>query len=173
MTSIRNFQQPEEEHQTIKPAIKTFLLLFNAFILVSIFYFMILGLLLGPILGILFFNAKISGIIITACILIFLIFIMISYFLQKAVLERTEYRFYSDRLEYYEGFLVRNRKTISYDKITNVGQRKGIFESLFELGTIFIDTPGSSPRGHEVTISYLENPDQVYDWLCKVTSNKK
>ena len=40
---------------------------------------------------------------------------------------------------------------------------------MWGLGTIYIDTPGSSNLGHELSMSYLENSDQVYDKICQLT----
>ncbi|MFA6088942.1 MAG: PH domain-containing protein [Candidatus Woesearchaeota archaeon] len=175
MDAIRDFQKSSEEYQVIKPCIKTSLLLLHSFGM-SILIFLIgawffVGILSG-IIGLLFGSAGILVMIVSAIFVFFIIMIII-YLLKRATLNRTEYKFYSDRVEYIEGFLVKNRKTVNYDKISNIGQRKGVIEGLFGLGTIFIDTPGSSPKGHEISISYLENPDQVYDWISKISSSKK
>lgn len=105
--------------------------------------------------------------------ILYLITSLVSIFFSYVNFKKTEYKFYKDKVEYYEGFLVKNRKTINYNKISNIGQRKGIFERMFGLGTIFIDTAGSSSTGHELSMSYLENPDKVYDWISKVASKAK
>ncbi len=88
-------------------------------------------------------------------------------------LKETEYRFYKDKIEYNEGFLTKYRKTIDYNKITNIGQRKGVLENLFGLGSIYIDTAGFSPRGHELLMRYIKNPDEIYDKIKELTSKKK
>jgi membrane protein YdbS with pleckstrin-like domain len=175
MDEIRSFQQQEEQHQVIKPTIKPLLLLLHSFGWTIVVFFFGAWFLLGiivEVIALLLGADKIMATIVSI-VLLFFIVMMISYLLKRATLKRTEYRFYADRLEYFEGFLVKNRKTVAYDKISNVGQKKGIIEGWFGLGTIFIDTPGSSPKGHEVSISYLENPDQVYDWISKVVSRKR
>lgn len=65
---------------------------------------------------------------------------------------------------------MKNRKTIHYNKITNISQTKGVIENMFGLGTIYIDTAGSSPQGHELSMSYLKNSNEIYDWISKITS---
>jgi uncharacterized membrane protein YdbT with pleckstrin-like domain len=168
MESIQNFRQAQENYQSIKPKIVTILLLLKAIGLATL-------VLIGAFLSLIdtLFDSEGSRVPLIVILIIYIIIVLISYFVQRATLNRTEYKFYSDRVEYYEGFLVKNRKTITYEKISNIGQRKGIIEGLFGLGTIFVDTPGSSAKGHELSISYLENPDQTYDWITKVISNKK
>ncbi len=150
------------------------LILLRAFWFTLILFLFIGWFLFSFIFGLLvtFFGTKglIVGLIVN--FILFIIAFFINYYLQKKTLIKTQYKFYWNRIEYEEGFLVKNRKTITYDKISNIGQRKGIIEGFFGLGTIYIDTPGSSPKGHELSITYLENPDQVYDWISKVVSKK-
>jgi len=105
-------------------------------------------------------------------LVVYFIAIIINFFLLKNSLNNTEYKFYSNRVEYYEGFLVKNRKTINYDRISNISQKRGILERMFGLGTIYLDTPGSSNLGHELAMSYLENYDNVYDWINEITQKK-
>ncbi len=166
INSINNYQQNQEQYQTIKPAIKMSLL-----ILSSIFGNIILWI----VLGVISFQFLISlfgsfGLLIIP--IFFAITVSFSIFMHKTSLEKTEYKFYNNRLEYYDGFLVKNRKTINYNQISNISQSKGIIEGYFKLGTIYIDTPGSSQKGHELSIINLENSDQIYDWISKITSKK-
>jgi membrane protein YdbS with pleckstrin-like domain len=173
MEDIQNYHQNAEQHQTIKPSIKNSLLLINSLgitIIISFFFGWIFG---SPLIVVLSFFGG-TGILIgfVSIIIIFLIIFCIVFLFKKATLKKTKFKFYKDKVEYYEGFLVKNRKTIHYDKISNIGQRKGIIEGWFGLGTIFIDTAGFSKKGHELSMKYLENPDQIYDWISKVTSNR-
>jgi membrane protein YdbS with pleckstrin-like domain len=174
MDSIQNFEQPKEQYQVIKPALKTSLILLHSFSMTFIIFLVVIWILLGPIVSVIMSIFGDAGVWmgISFFFVLFFIILIVSYFLKKASLKRTEYRFYSNRVEYFEGFLVKNRKTVNYDRVSNIGQVKGVIEGLFGLGTIFIDTAGSSPKGHEVAISYLENPDQVYDWISKMISKK-
>jgi len=166
MEDINNYKQNQEQFQSVKPTIKISLLILSSFI-ANIFIWFFLGLWIGT-----FMIAFLGGIGFLLIPVLFIASIFVLVFLQKSSLEKTEYKFYKNRIEYYEGFLVKNRKTINYDRITNIGQRKGIIEGMFGLGSIFIDTAGSSRKGHELSIRYLENPDHVYDWITKVTASK-
>lgn len=129
-----------------------------------------------------YYLAGIPGVIVQFCLIL-----VSDFFLKKRSLEMTEYRFYEDKVEYFEGFLVRNRKTISYDKFGNLGQREGILERTFGLGTIFIDTAGQSSghslfykillgssnrkeREHEVSMNYIKSPNEIYDQLSRKIS---
>ena len=174
MESIQNYQQNQEQYQSIKPVIRTPVLLLKSLILTIIIYFFT-GWFLMTALMFVFSLLGVKGIVVGVvnAVTLFFVILFIAFLFKRASLRKTEYKFYSNRVEYYEGFLVKNRKTINYDRITNIGQRKGIIEGWYGLGTIFIDTAGSSPKGHELSISYLENPDRVYDWITKVISKKQ
>jgi len=176
MVSGGSYQQSKDECLVVKPSIKNSLLLLRTFSLslpLLIFFAIFFGffsIVNSFIVG--EFQIKITGFHVFYVIVI-LALGSIPFFFQRATLKRTEYRFYADRVEFYEGFLIKHRKTITYDRISNVGQIKGILEGWFGLGTIFLDSPGSSPRGHEVSMSFLENPDKIYDYILKLISKKK
>jgi membrane protein YdbS with pleckstrin-like domain len=174
MENIQSYQNNQEKYQVIKPAIKTSLLLLQSFLYALVINMFLGWFLSAPLVFILsILGAKGIGAGIIGGITLFIIIFFIVFMLKKASLKKTEYRFYSNKLEYYEGFLVKNRKTINYDKISNIGQRTGIIEGWFGLGTIFIDTAGYSRKGHEVSMPFLENSDKIYDWITNVTSKKK
>ncbi|NQU17654.1 MAG: PH domain-containing protein [Candidatus Saganbacteria bacterium] len=67
--------------------------------------------------------------------------------LKKNSYAKTDYRFYNTRLDYYEGFLTIDEKTIKYDKITEINLRKGFFQRMFGLGSIILSTPATG-GGH-------------------------
>ncbi len=173
MEDIQGYQKPAENCQVIKPTIvPSLLLLQSSIIAITILIFfgsflLPLGILLVVSFGLIgFFIGLVIFIIVFGSILAG------TYHFTKMSLLKTEYRFYYSRVEYFEGFLVKNRKTVNYDRISNVGQRKGILEGRFNLGTIFIDTAGYSAKGHEIAMTNLKNPDKIYDWILKVTSKK-
>ena len=180
-TSImESIQQGNKEHCLIvKPVIKTPLLLIQSFITTLWVYFVLFGWIFITVNIFLFSHLskeKSSFIALTvtliSLLISFLVVMFLVFLLKSASLRRTEYKFYSDKLEYYEGFLVKNKKIISYDRISYVGQRKRIIEGRFGLGTVFIESAGSSPRGHELEMRYLENPDEIYNWISKIIAKK-
>jgi len=174
MEDVNNFQKQEEECQIIKPQINTLILLLQSLGIAIFMSFFLGGFLAGPLA---FFVTLIFGTsgfltVILGGLLFFVIILSVTFLIRRASLRKTQYKFYTNRVEYLEGFLVKNRKTINYDRISNIGQRKGIIEGWFGLGTIFIDTAGYSAKGHELSMTFLENPDKIYDWIAKTTSQK-
>jgi membrane protein YdbS with pleckstrin-like domain len=86
---------------------------------------------------------------------------------KKRTYEKTEYRFYKNRLEYYEGFFNIEEKSISYDRITEVGLRKGILQRQYGLGTITLSTPATGVSANRagrsgIRVADIENPDEIY-----------
>ena len=101
-------------------------------------------------------------------IFLFLLLIVITYLLAKKQLEKISYKFYDNKIEYYDWFLVKNKKTIKINKITDVSQKRGIVERIFWLGTIGLSTAGS--HWNEISMSYLENSDDVYSFVDNIVS---
>lgn len=75
---------------------------------------------------------------------------VVAYFGKKLNYSRTEYRFYSDRLEFDEGFFSINKKVIKFRDVKEVTLRKGIFQRIYGLGTIYLATlaTGSTPASN-------------------------
>ena len=145
----------------------------NSFFLTAVISLALIPILIaGLFLIFRFVGVTVFVIALLISIAVFVGTMVIVFLFQRAALKKTKYIFYSDKVEFFDGFLVKNRKTINYDRISNIGQRKGIIEGWFGLGTIYIDTAGFSPRGHELMMRYLENPDRVYDKISKLTSKK-
>jgi uncharacterized membrane protein YdbT with pleckstrin-like domain len=53
---------------------------------------------------------------------------LVIYIGKKFNYERTEYRFYDDRLEFEEGFFTVNKKTIKFKDIREITLSRGIFQ---------------------------------------------
>lgn len=92
---------------------------------------------------------------------------LVVYFVKKRTYRKTEYRFYDSHLEYYEGFFNIEEKSIPYNRITEVGLRKGILQRMYGLGTIILATPATavsaSTSGRSgIKIADIENPDETY-----------
>ncbi len=100
---------------------------------------------------------------------------IIGYLSKKKNYEKTEYRFYNTKLEYYEGFFNVEEKTISYKNITEVYLRKGIFQRQYGLGTIVLSTPATeyASRGQwrsGIMIENIKNPDEAYRKIKELVS---
>jgi uncharacterized membrane protein YdbT with pleckstrin-like domain len=102
----------------------------------------------------------------------------VAYFGKKLNYSRTEYRFYTDRLEFEEGFFSINKKVIRFRDIKEVTLRKGILQRIYGLGTIYLATlatgSGQSFRpfvalgfgnvsGSGISVRDTVDPDQTFD----------
>ena len=102
----------------------------------------------------------------------------VAYIGKKHNYGRTEYRFYTDRLEFEEGFFSINKKVIRFRDIKEVTLRKGIFQRIYGLGTIYLATlaTGSGQNfspfvalgfgnvsGSGISVRDVRDPDQTFD----------
>ena len=108
---------------------------------------------------------------------------LIAYFGKKLNYSRTEYRFYSDRLEFEEGFFSRNQKVVKFRDVKEVTLREGILQRSVGLGTIYLATlaTGSGPRNNPffslgfgnvsasgIAVRDVTNPGDVYGKIRKL-----
>jgi|SaaInlStandDraft_1057018.scaffolds.fasta_scaffold127615_2 membrane protein YdbS with pleckstrin-like domain len=91
----------------------------------------------------------------------------LTYYAKKKTYAKTEYKFYSDRLEYAEGFWTAENKSIKYKNITEANFRKGVIQKKYGLGTIILSTPaagfqhGRARSG--IAILDIENTEDIYN----------
>ncbi len=78
--------------------------------------------------------------------------------------EKTEYRVFRDKLEYYEGFFTVEEKSIALSDVTEVSLLKGPFQSRYGLGTVVLATRAGvvSSRRPGIRLANVEDPDTVY-----------
>ena len=76
-------------------------------------------------------------------------------------LQSREYTFHDDHVEVNEGFLTVTQDTVPYNRITDVSFTKSVWQRLFDVGTIRLNTAGSNQQ--EITISYVDEPEAIYD----------
>ena len=95
-------------------------------------------------------------------------------------LKNRKYIFYQGKVEFYEGFLVIDRKMVNYDKVTDCILRKGIFDRWFGTGTISLLTAGFDPRGNisgwrgsGIKMETIRNVEIVYTKLQKLLRKNK
>lgn len=101
-----------------------------------------------------------------------------AYFGKKLNYGRTEYRFFTDRLEFEEGFFSINEKVIKFRDVKEVTLRKGFLQRFYDLGTIYLATlaTGSSPSfrpfnalgfgnvsGSGISVRDIQSPDETFD----------
>ena len=158
----------EKDHYILKPNIK------NAMIpkvvgsaTTALFFTLILSMFLISMVDSKTIS-KTSAILIS--IVIFVLLVAIPIFLRYMSLINTEYRFFRDKLEYYEGWLTINRHTIPYEKVTDVVMRKSLWDRLFNTATIGIITAGTYTGS--VFLPYLNEPENTYHTLQRLIIKK-
>jgi uncharacterized membrane protein YdbT with pleckstrin-like domain len=108
---------------------------------------------------------------------------LVAYVGKKLNYARTEYKFYSDRLEFEEGFFTINKKVIKLKDVKEVTLHKNILQRMYGLGTIYLATlaTGSSPRTNVfnafgfgnvsasgVGVRDIRDPDETYEKIRRM-----
>jgi uncharacterized membrane protein YdbT with pleckstrin-like domain len=103
---------------------------------------------------------------------------IVAYFGKQLNYNRTEYRFFADRLEFEEGFFSINKKVINFRNVKEVTLRKGIFQRIYGLGTIYLATlaTGATSRSNPfgalgfgnvsasgIMVRDVRDPDDMYE----------
>ena len=63
--------------------------------------------------------------------------------LSKLTYRATKYVFFPNCIEYFEGFLNQNLKTLPVSKVIGVNLKRSVLQRMFNLGTIIIETPNT------------------------------
>lgn len=89
--------------------------------------------------------------------------------------ERTEYRVFSDRIEYFEGFFTIEEKTVSLADVTEINLTKGVFQRRHGLGTVVLATRATAGTGRRpgIRLTNIEDPDRVYANLKRLTESRR
>ena len=92
---------------------------------------------------------------------------------------RTSYAIFKDRLEYDEGFLNRQRRTVIFDQVIDVQLTEGLLQQTKGVGTVVLVTQQlvSASEGHlsnrQITIRNVPEPRKVYDMLRSLAVTKE
>lgn len=105
--------------------------------------------------------------------LTFFLFPLIVIFRSKNMYKKMEYRIYSDRIEYTDGFWVIEEKTLFFKNITETNLKIGIFQNKIDLGTVFLATPSIVRNNRYGTqgglhVRDIENPKAFYKKLSEL-----
>lgn len=74
----------------------------------------------------------------------------------------TQYRLTDDEIEYHRGVFFRQKTTVPYDRITNVGTSQGPIERLVGAGSVGVHTAGyGGQAGAELSISAVTDFDEI------------
>ena len=86
--------------------------------------------------------------------------------------EKTAYRIFENKLEYYEGFLNRQHRTVVFDQVIDVQLTEGLLQQTKNAGSITLITQQlvSSGEGklsnRRVVLKNVPKPQEVYDLIC-------
>lgn len=132
--------------------------------------------LLSGIPGLLIMLDLEMGMSILIAIIVFLIIWGISFLISRMQLNNLEYKFYNNKVEYIDGFLIKDKKSIRYSMITNTEQWQGIAERIFSLEHIFIDTASSGGfaaafsgwKNHALAMKFLDKNGELYEKINQI-----
>ena len=110
------------------------------------------------------FGYSLEEIIMGFAVAFVVITMIFTYFQTRQTYKNTEYRFFGDKVEYYEGFFATESHTMNYKHITNTKLEKSIGQKWYKLGTITLNTAS----GQSITINDVENADNVYKLVTKL-----
>lgn len=165
--SYEKTRSQDTPHFTIKPVFIPWVTILS-FIPLQIFFALWGGFMFGlpgyHFLGD-FVNISAAGFVVFFALVFIIGIPVVGYFVKKKTYQKTEYRFFSDRLEYYEGFWTVEGKSISYRNIIEIHLRKGVIQKKYGLGCITLSTPssGQSARsGGSIRITDIPDPDNYY-----------
>jgi len=93
--------------------------------------------------------------------------------------EKTTYRIFKNKLEYYEGFLNRQQRTVVFDQVIDVQLTEGLLQQTKSAGSITLITQQlvSSGEGklsnRSVVLKNVPKPQEVYDLVRDLATNDK
>ena len=93
--------------------------------------------------------------------------------------EKTVYRIFESKLEYYEGFLNRQQRTVVFDQVIDVQLSEGLLQQSKGAGSITLTTQQlvSSGEGklsnRSIVLKNIPKPQEVYDLLRRVAISDK
>jgi len=111
-------------------------------------------------------------VIIVAVIALFCV-IFLSCFFAFETNKKTIYHFYKTKVEYHEGFLGKDTKTLKYNRVLETELKKGIIQQIYGVGSIYLTTGGVSASGSSngVFIIDIPNPDKNYRVIKELIDN--
>jgi len=81
----------------------------------------------------------------------------------KKAWNNTEYVIEEDKIRKHVDFFSKQKKSVSYDKITDVTYEQSFLQSQFNVGKIQFNTAGDNDKA--ITFNYVENAEEIYNEL--------
>ncbi len=120
--------------------------------------------------------------------LTFILFPLVVFIVKKLNYEKTEYKFFDDRLEFEEGFFTINKKVIKFQDVKEVTLRRGVLQRVNGLGTIYLATlaTGASPYSNPfsalgfgntsasgISVKDVTDPEKEYEKIREIIESQK
>ena len=90
---------------------------------------------------------------------------------------KTRYRIFKNKLEYYEGFLNRQQRTVVFDQVIDVLLAEGVFQQAKSAGSVTLITQQLVSSGdgrlsnRSVVLKNIPNPQEIYDLMRDLATN--
>lgn len=117
-------------------------------------------------------------VIVIALVLTFLCTLILSFLFlitsetKKAIYQKTNFKFFNDRVFFSSSFINHYNKEIAYDRITEIHLNRSILQKFFNLGTLVILTSATEFESG-IKMVDIENPNKCYTELKKLIWNYK
>ena len=92
---------------------------------------------------------------------------IVAIFIHKRTYDLTRYIFYTDHLEYYEGFWNVERKIINYRSITEVELKQTIIQRFYHLGSIHVLVPSLGGKHSGIIIADIKHSEKLINFYRK------
>lgn len=156
--------------------IKSSLMVFVLFIIITIILSLKKELLNGYSSNLLFGRFTLPEIVFFICyaiIILALIKLIFHIVLQKMQYDHISYRFYESYMIYEDDFLNQHKKNIQYSNIKEVEIRRTILDRMLGMGVIVIYTNAENKRNNGLVVYGLRNPKEDYDFIDKLIHQYK
>ena len=121
-----------------------------------------------------------SGPVVTYGLAMFILcfVLLLAYFAAKCFIEpsMTIYRIFSDRIEYQEGLLNKQKRTLMLDQVIDVVETQGVLQQTAGAGTVSLVTQQLTSQGdgklsnRTIRIQNIPNSNEVYETLRKLAA---
>ena len=110
---------------------------------------------------------------IPASLIIIIVFVLIAsgmHIAQSKTYSESIYTFYTNRLEYVEGFLRAEKKIVEYKRVTECRVIKGVFQKKYGLGSVILSVPASdyNSKNTGIKIRDIQDADAIYQQVKKL-----
>lgn len=93
---------------------------------------------------------------------------LLIYIAYRKTINATYYQFYTDRLEYYDGFWTIQHKILYYKHITDMSLRRNLLQRLYGIGTLHFSVPSMGPKYRGLFVPDIEHSTVIFDQVQNI-----